>query len=250
MLDGGNDLYTLCLRAVHALMKDGASRKKLSPRDIRAQKRAKLNDVSGETKLSNLEDPFKMVPLQESLDSTCKRTEVHPMHVISTAISPDPLETWPEKQDASDIKDMVRLTLDQIKKGYPPTIIIIRDDKSRERILVPKCQRQRLVAKEHETMLHVDGTRVHHELSRKFYWPNMIKKIEDICKACNSCQTAKVRRQHLLLSSKQKKRTFLYHTKRIAWISMVTHMVTYWSQSTYILEKFLYGFFRIERWKG
>jgi hypothetical protein len=112
-------------------MKDGDSRKKLSPRDIRTQKRAKLNDVSDETKLSNLEDPFKMVvapPSQESLDSTCKRTEVHPMHVISTVISPDPLETWPEKQDINDIKDMVKLTPDQIKKGYPPTIIIIRDD--------------------------------------------------------------------------------------------------------------------------
>jgi hypothetical protein len=206
-LDGGNDIDTLCLRAVHALMKDGASRKKLSPRDIRAQKRAKLNDVSNETELSNLEDPFKMVvapPLQESLDSTCKRTKVHPMHVISTAISPDPLETWPEKQDVNDIKDMVRLTPDQIKKGLPPTLIIIRDDKSRERILVPKCQRQRLVVKEHETMLYVDGTReVHHELSRKFYWPNMIKEIKDICKACNSCQTAKVRRQHLSAAFEQ-----------------------------------------------
>jgi hypothetical protein len=113
-------------------------------------------------------------PLQESLDSTCKRTEVHPMHVISTAISPDPLETWPEKQDVKDIKDMVRLTPDQIKKGYPPTLIIIRDDKSRERIyiyreriLVSKCKRQRLVVKQHDTMLHVDGTRVHHELSRR-----------------------------------------------------------------------------------
>ncbi len=94
-------------------MKDGASRKKPSPRDIRAQKRTKLSVVSNETglsnledgsvenargirtqkrttlkvvsnetELSNLEDPFKMVvapPLQESLDSTCKRTEVHPM---------------------------------------------------------------------------------------------------------------------------------------------------------------------------
>jgi hypothetical protein len=221
-LDGENDIDTLCLRAVHALMKDGASRKKLSPRgvrtqkrtkrsnlvngsvenarDVHAQRRAKLNDVSNETNLSNLEDPFKMVvapPLQESLRSTCKRTEVHPMHVISTAISPDPLETWPEKQDVNDIKDMVKLTPDQIKKGYPPTLIIVRHDKSRERILVPKCQRQRLVVKEHETMLHVDGTRVHHELSRKFYWPNMIKEIKDICKACKLCQTAKVRRQHL-----------------------------------------------------
>jgi hypothetical protein len=85
MLDGSNDIDTLCLRAVHALMKDGASRKKLSPRDICAQKRAKLNDVSNEIELSNLEDPFKMVvapPLQGSLDSTCKRTEVHSMHVF------------------------------------------------------------------------------------------------------------------------------------------------------------------------
>jgi hypothetical protein len=137
-LDGGNGIDTLCLRAVHALMKDGASRKKLSPRDVRAQKRAKINVVSNEIELSNLEDPFKMVvapPTQESLDSTCKRTKVHPMHVISTAISPDPLETWPNKQDVTDIQDMVRLTPDQIKKGYPPTLIIIRDD---------KCQRQRL----------------------------------------------------------------------------------------------------------
>jgi hypothetical protein len=48
---------------------------------------------------------------------------------FSTAISPDPLETWPKKQDVKDIKDMVRLAPDQIKKGYPPTLIIIRDDK-------------------------------------------------------------------------------------------------------------------------
>ncbi len=35
-------------------------------------------------------------PIQESLESMCKRTEVHPMHVVSTAISPDPVETRPE----------------------------------------------------------------------------------------------------------------------------------------------------------
>jgi hypothetical protein len=181
-------------------MKDGASRKKPSPRDIRYQKRAQSKDVPEETKLSNDEGPFKMVvapPIQESLDSTCKRTEVHSMHVISTAISPDPLETWPEKQDVNDIKDMIRLSPDQMKKGYPSTLIIIRDDQSRDRILVPKCQRQRLVVKEHENMLHETGRRVHHELVRKYYWPNMANQIKVICKACQSCQTAKVRRQHL-----------------------------------------------------
>jgi hypothetical protein len=153
-----------------------------------------------EMESTNLEDPMKMVvapPLQESLDSTCKRTEVHPMHVISTAISPDPLETWPEKQDVKDIKGKFRLTPDLIKKGYPSSLIMIRDEKSRDRILVPKCQRQRLVVKEHETMLHVEGTRVHHELSRKYYWPNMINEIKTICRSCKACQTAKVRRQNL-----------------------------------------------------
>ncbi len=35
-IHGGNGIDTLCLQAIHELMKDGASRKKLSPRDIRA----------------------------------------------------------------------------------------------------------------------------------------------------------------------------------------------------------------------
>ncbi len=42
-LDSENDIDTLCLN-------------KLSPRDIRTQKRTKLNVVSNETELSNLED--------------------------------------------------------------------------------------------------------------------------------------------------------------------------------------------------
>ena len=92
---------------------------------------------------------------------------------------------------------MIRLSPDQIKKKNPSSLIIIRDDKLRDRILILKCQRQRIVVNEHETMLHVDGIRVHHKLSRNFYWPNMIKQIKMICKACKPCQTAKVRRQQL-----------------------------------------------------
>ena len=46
-------------------------------------------------------------------------------------------------------------------------------------------------------MLYVDGPRVYHELSRKFYWSNMINQIKMICKACDPRQTAKVRRQQL-----------------------------------------------------
>ena len=118
-------------------MKDGASRKKLSPRDIRALKRAKTIDSRDETNVSNLEAETisTVIPPSQSIesnDSMCIRTRTNPMHVISTEIPPDPLNTWPEKQDANDIKNKVRLLPDQMKKGYPSNLIIIRDDKARE----------------------------------------------------------------------------------------------------------------------
>ena len=122
-------------RAVHQLMKDGASRKKLSPRDVRALKRAKTNDDRNETNVPNLDTETATTvisPSPESIDSTCTRTQSQPMHVISTAIPPDPLDTWPEKQDENDIKKKVRLLPDQMKKGYPSALIIIRDDKARD----------------------------------------------------------------------------------------------------------------------
>ncbi len=107
--------------------------------------RAKINDQRNETEVSILgNETISTVtpPSPESSDSTCTRTLTHPMHVISTAIPPDPLDTWPEKQDENDVKNKVRLLPDQLKKGYPSALIIIRDDKARDRILVPKCQRQ------------------------------------------------------------------------------------------------------------
>ncbi len=118
-LNGGNDEATLCLNDIHELMKDGASRKKLSPRDIRAPKEAVVTHGPIETGVSNLETETiatVIPPSLESLDSTFTRTHAHPMHVISTTIPPDPLDTWPEKQDVNDINDKIRLFPDQTKK--------------------------------------------------------------------------------------------------------------------------------------
>ena len=81
-LNGENDIDTLCLQAIHDLMKDGASRKKLSPRDVRALKRAKINDNHNETEVSSLgsETASTVTSLSpESSDSTCTRTIEHPM---------------------------------------------------------------------------------------------------------------------------------------------------------------------------
>jgi transposase InsO family protein len=128
----------------------------------------------------------------------CIRTTPHPLHVISTSLPPDPIETWPAKQTLDDIPSgMARVPQDKIKRGLPRSLIVLKDDKGRERILVPRCQRQRLVIKEHETMLHQSGARVNYELSRKYIWPNMVREIKSICKACHICQLSKVRRQNL-----------------------------------------------------
>ena len=112
-------------------MKDVALRNKLSPRDIRAPKGAVVTHGPIETDVSNLETETiaTVIPLSpESLDSTCTRTHAHPMHVISTAIPPDLLDTWPEKQDVNNINDKIRLFPDQTKKEYPSDLIIIIDD--------------------------------------------------------------------------------------------------------------------------
>ena len=98
--------------------------------------------------------------------------------MISTSRPPDPIETWPNKQLEEDIpKGTTRVPQENLKQGFPTNLIVVKDEKVRERILVPRCQRVRLVTTEHETVLHVEGARVHYQLSRKYIWPNMVREI-------------------------------------------------------------------------
>jgi hypothetical protein len=123
-----------------------------------------------------------------------------PLHVISTSIPPDPIETWLDKQSLDDSpKGMTRVPSEKLKQRMPKSLVVFKDDKGRERILVPvcQCQRLRLVMREHETMLHQNGTRVHYKLSRKYIWPNMARDIKVICKVYQTCEKSKVRRQNL-----------------------------------------------------
>jgi hypothetical protein len=136
--------------------------------------------------------------VSDTSQNKCVRTTPHPLHVISTSLPPDPIETWPDKQSLDDSpKGMTRVPSEELKTGMPKSLIVFKDDKGRERILVPVCQRLSLVMREHEAMLHQNGTRVNYELSRKYIWPNMARDIKVICKAFQTCQNSKVRRQNL-----------------------------------------------------
>ena len=128
----------------------------------------------------------------------CQRTVTHPLHTISTGPTPLPIEQWPRLQDPKDKpSNMMRVPKEEMKKNLPHDLIVFRDANGRQRILVPKCQRIALTQREHETMLHVKGPRVLHELSRSYFWPHMAEEIKLLCTACRVCRRAQVQRQNL-----------------------------------------------------
>jgi hypothetical protein len=98
---------------------------------------------------------------------------------------------------------MVQVPTDELKHGMPTGLIVLRDKSGRQRILVPRCQRTVLTRMEHETMLHVKGNRVHHELSRSYFWPNMAEQIKALCNACIVCKQASIQRKNLSSTFRQ-----------------------------------------------
>ena len=193
----------LVVGAIDRLMTGGMSQENdsfalITPRDERAQKRAKrtlpvdqsvswdgTNAIpSHQSPISDNEIENDIVPLDKEHEG-CQRTIKHPLHTIATGLPPLPIDEWPRLQDPRDIPPiMVRVPKQDIKRG-------------KQRILVPQSQRIPLTQTEHETMLHVKGTRVLHELSRSYFWPKMAEEIKRLCTACKVCQNAQIQRQNL-----------------------------------------------------
>ncbi len=171
------DLEELVVGAIDRLMTGGMSQENVSfalinPRDKRVQKRAKrtlpvdqsvswdsANAIpSHQSPISDNEIENDIVPLNKEHEK-CQRTIKHPLHTITTGSHPLPIDEWPRLQDSQDIPpNMVRVPKQEIKTGMPLDLIVLRDNRGRQRILVPKIQRIHLTQTEHETMLHVKGT--------------------------------------------------------------------------------------------
>lgn len=211
-LKGINDVDRLGSAVLDDLFKDGASRKvkpeitlasehrRITRSHAKTQRNRERNSVSKKRSLraAQRKSERKNNDTAEISEDECIRKDNHPMHVISTTEPPLPLEQWPPLQDPNDIPtNMTRLAGKDLKKGLPEDLVVLVDSKGRHRILVPKCQRAKLVRTEHETMLHVKGQRVHHELVRTYFWPDMKEQIKQICQACASCQRATIRQQNL-----------------------------------------------------
>ncbi len=98
---------------------------------------------------------------------------------------------------------MVQVPKDELKPGMPTDLIVLRNKHGRQRILVPRCQRIALTTMEHEIRLHVKGNRVHHELSRSYFWPNMAEQIKALCNACIVCKQASIQLKNLSSTFRQ-----------------------------------------------
>jgi hypothetical protein len=228
VLPGGQDMDELALLAIDSLFRDGPNRQietallgetnpsaKASSREERAARRAQPATKTSASKspskrddrVTNRKQRTNSAAQVEAFDQPedeCERTGKHPVHVISITTPPKSIKLWPELQNPDDVPSgMELLPPEKYKTGWPKDLIVLTDKRGIPRILVPECQRIALIQTEHETMLHVKGNRVNHELSRTYYWPNMTDDIKAICSACTSCKEAEVRRQHLNATFRQ-----------------------------------------------
>jgi hypothetical protein len=207
----------------------------LNPRDLRAQNRNNKRQrtvtslESGSTdsseksskrprnskdKAGNLVDSIQVQEEEEVTNSppteliiqndVCQRTLRHPLHTISSAAPSLPIERWAALQDNSEDlpSNMVQVPKEELKPCLPTDLIVLRDKSERQRILVPRCQRIALTMAKHETMLHVKGNCVHHELSRSYFWPNMSEQIKALYD-CIVCKQASIQPKNFSATFRQ-----------------------------------------------
>ncbi len=212
------DIDALAVNAINKLLKDGAQRKTKSakitgtkPKSGSVPKTDSSKPNARDLSAARRQLPDKELTSDESTavplsspQAECTRVITQQPHTISTTVPPKPVVQWPALQNLEDIpENMTRVPPEEIRKGLPQDLVVLRDQKGRHRILVPACQRQALTMVEHETMIHQKGTRVLHELSRTYFWPHMASQIAEMCKSCAVCQKNQVRRQNLSADFRQ-----------------------------------------------
>jgi hypothetical protein len=146
------DIDALAVNAINKLLKDGAQRKtkrtkitgtkpksfyvpktdpsKPSARDLRAVRRQLPNKELAS-------NDSTAVPLS-SPRAECTRAVTQQPHTISTTMPSKPVVQWPALQNIKDIpENMTRVPPEEIRKGLPQDLVVLRDHKGRHLILVP-----------------------------------------------------------------------------------------------------------------
>ncbi len=118
------DIDYLTINTIDGLMKDGAARHgkepifsnaHLTPREMRALKRnnppLSKEPLPKRSKHTHTKAGSSTRPIAQ-----CVRTITHPAHVISTTMAPEPINTWPGKQNIEDIPQDITLIPENQKR--------------------------------------------------------------------------------------------------------------------------------------
>lgn len=77
------------------------------------------------------------------------------------------------------------------KTGADYVTTEIDSQTGKQRIIVPKSLRQRLMEWYHTTLVHPGIDRLHNTLRQHYVWPNMHRQLKDFIKNCDACQRGK-----------------------------------------------------------
>jgi hypothetical protein len=111
----------------------------------------------------------------------------------------EPIKVWIGKQlKDQTISQSILSNVIKTHDNYPDGLLAIPSTKGGPpRIIVPVDAQENLVKQAHLDIHHQNHRKVHNLLYPLYWWPLMDKYIERICKACDHCQSGKMRREKI-----------------------------------------------------
>ena len=175
----------------------------LAARRSSRNKRAKLSAKASTVTISDkgtdqaLEKPLEETDSQK--DDSCDPLTIEPKSSSYNKIEIEPIKNWIGSQLTNqNISQAVAQTIIKAHDNYPDGLLAIPSTKGGPpRIIVPVSAQEGLVTQAHLDIHHQNHRKVHSILYPLYWWPQMDRDIERICKACSHCQSGKMRREKI-----------------------------------------------------
>ena len=168
-------------------------------------KRAKLSPKSsaattpGDGTMEDKEMPLEETDSQEENVKDPDPFTLEPKTSTYNKIEIEPIKNWIGNQLTNqNISRSVKQTIIKTHDNYPDGLLAIPSTKGGPpRIIVPLSEQEGLVKQAHLDIHHQNHRKVHSILYPLYWWPQMDRQIESICKACSHCQSGKMRREKI-----------------------------------------------------
>ncbi len=144
-----------------------------------------------------VDEPLEEMDSQE--DNSCDPLTIEPKSCSYNKIEIEPINNWIGNQlSYQNISQSVVQTIIKTHDNYRDGLLAIPSTKGGPpRIIVPASAQEGLVTQAHLDIHHQNHRKVHNILYPLYWWRQMDRDIERICKACSHCQSGKMRREKI-----------------------------------------------------